>query len=296
MRGARRCYDWGATVLHVGGSRSATSRVRAPFVGLAVIAGALLLLGAAITVARYQAFAARNLAGIDRDLYVALGERWATSGSMYLPYQFSAYPVAVEQLPGAREVATMPGLYPPIAGPFFWLIGFVPAILWWAIPLSIIAWSLRGSRPWTWPILAAVLCWPNTASSVIAGNSTMWVTAGVAFASRWGWPAVAVLLKPSFAPLALIGMWHRGFWVAAALLLIVSIPMAGEWVRYVQVLANGQGPGVLYSVPDIPLVVAPMLAEYSRHGALPVRHATSPARWSLPPAARGLLSRAAVWD
>jgi hypothetical protein len=266
------------------------------FALVSAAAGVLLLLGVAIAIARYEAFASRNLVGIDWEFYAGLGQRWAMTGSLYLPYQFVPYDVHIEHLPGAREVATMPSLYPPVAGPFFWLVGLLPAPLWWTIPLGIIAWSLRGARPWTWPILGAVLCWPNTSSSIIAGNTTMWVAAGMALASRWGWPAVIVVLKPSFAPLALIGMWHRRFWLAVVLLTLVSIAMAGEWVRYAQVLVNGRGPGLLYSVPDIPFVLAPLLAEYSRDRLSPVRHASSPARVPLPTALRGLQRRATFWD
>jgi hypothetical protein len=233
-------------------------------VASATITGLLVLLAGVIALYRYQAFAAANLVGIDYDFSVDLGRRWLETGTMYLPYQFAPYLMHVDELPVGREVGTIPSLYPPIAGPAYAVATALPAILWWAIPLAVVAWSLRGAPQWTWPLLAAAACWPNTSSSIIAGNTTMWIAAGVALGPRLGWPALVVALKPSFAPLLLVGARHRSFVVGAVLLLIASVAMIPEWIRYFEVVQNGQGQGILYSLADLPFVLMPIIAWVGR--------------------------------
>jgi hypothetical protein len=221
----------------------------------------ILIAGFAIMTARYRAFEERGLVGVDYRLFMELGRRWAEDGSMYLDYQLAG-PFAFDVGAGGTDVSIMPSLYPPFVGPVFAAWRSLPAAAWWLIPLGILAFAFVLWRPaaWTWPLLSAVLLWPNTAGPLVTGNTSMWIAAAVAGGLLWGWPALLMAFKPSFAPLILIGVRRRSWWVGAAILAGVSVFMIPDWSRYFDVVRNTQGASLLYSLGDLPLVVAPVIA------------------------------------
>ena len=85
------------------------------------------------------------------------------------------------------------------------------------------------------------------------------MAAAVAGGIRWGWPAALLVIKPTFLPFALVGVRRREFWIALAVVAIVSIPMAALWVDYVQAMRN-MTIDADYSVGSLPLVLAPVVA------------------------------------
>jgi hypothetical protein len=277
MRNAQRKRNW--TDAAISTKNAATARVRRltaslparlvgarwgrpAALGLAVV---ILVTGLAIMSARYRAFEARGLVGVDYRLFMELGRRWLEDGSMYLQYQLTG-PYAFDVGAGGTDVTIMPSLYPPFVGPIFAAWRPLPAAAWWLIPLAILAFAVIRWRPapWTWPLLSAVLLWPNTAGPLVTGNTTLWIAAGVAGGLLWGWPALLVALKPSFAPFILIGVRRRSWWVGAAVLAGLSMFMISDWSRYFEVVRNTQGAGVLYSLGDLPLAVAPVIAWLGR--------------------------------
>jgi hypothetical protein len=194
--------------------------------------------------------------GADLDFFLMVANRWLTSGEFY----------AAHQLAGPYEAAiNMDTLYPPAALflflPFVWL----PAVLWWAIPLGTIAFFVVRWRPalWVWPFLALMLWWPRTQSIIVWGNTGMWIAAFLALALRFRWPGALILIKPSLAPLALVDIRSRGWWVVAAALAVVSLPMLFD---YIAALRNNVGsfPGLDYSVQDIPFIAIPLIAWMAR--------------------------------
>jgi hypothetical protein len=160
----------------------------------------------------------------------------------------------------------MPALYPPIVGPVFAIWRLLPAALWWAIPIAILAYAFVRWRPalWAWPLMLAALIWPNTADSLWAGSSNLWIVAGVAGGLIWGWPAAVIAFKPSFAPFILIGVRRRSWWIAVALVAVLSLAMLSEWLRYVTVIQNLESPGAVYSLGDLPLLLVPVIAWAAR--------------------------------
>jgi hypothetical protein len=112
--------------------------------------------------------------------------------------------------------------------------------------------------------MLATLIWPNTADSLWAGSSNLWIVAGVAGGLIWGWPAVIVAFKPSFAPFMLIGVRRRSWWIAIAVVAVLSLAMLPEWLRYVTVLENLESPGPVYSLGDLPLLLVPVIAWAAR--------------------------------
>jgi hypothetical protein len=228
------------------------------------LAAVLGVLGLIITALRVQAFAERGLIGVDFRLFSEIGRRWLETGSMYQPYQLAG-PYAFDRAAGTNDVGDAPALYPPIAAPIFAalrLAGVLGPILWWAVPCAVVVYAIAHWRPapWTWPIVAAVLLWPSTSAPFLTGNTTMLVTAGVAGGLLWGWPALVVAFKPTFAPFLVLGIRRRSWWLGAGLLAGLSLTMVGEWIRYATVLRNVTGAGLLYSWADLPLVLVPVVA------------------------------------
>jgi hypothetical protein len=248
-----------------GGEPRASRRARtrtiadASRVASLVLTGLFLLVAAAIAATRFQAFEARGLVGVDRELIAELGRRWVVDGTMYLPYQFVPY--AYDYAAGTTDIARMPGLYPPIAGPFLWLGGHLPAVLWWAIPLAVIIHCVARWRPaiWSLPLLAVLLAFPNTPSAIIAGNTTMWIAAGVSAGLMWRWPILITLLKPTFAPLILLHIRSRvvlGGLLVAGLASLLALP---DWLRYFEVLRQSNV-SLNYSVENLPILAIPVVA------------------------------------
>lgn len=204
--------------------------------------------------ARLSAYAARGLVGTDYMLMHELGQRWMTTGSMYAPWQFA--PFAFNAGAGGQDVTAMPGLYPPLMGPVFALLTASP-VVWWGVPLAVMAWAVWRLRPGRWAALGmlVLLTPPLVLDPFITGNPTMWFAAMAAAGAVAGWPAVLILAKPTLAPFALLGLvdWRRSA-LALGVLAAVSVPMLPEWVRYVDVLRNMQGAGLAYSLWAHPLL------------------------------------------
>lgn len=176
---------------------------------------------------------------------------------MYLTMQSA--PFDPQPLPHIPE--RMPSMYPPHAAYLFVPFIALPAVLWWAVPLGIIAYSLYHWRPawWTWPALTVLLLTPEPVSAVVAGNTTMWLVAFVSAGLMWGWPAVLVTVKPSLIPFAVLGVRRRSWWLVIGLVAVASLPLVGQWVAYVDVVRNAQDLEA-YSLGSVPVMLAPLVA------------------------------------
>lgn len=199
--------------------------------------------------------------GADLAFFRSIAEHWRDTGQFYLEHQLTGPYVVQTQV----DV-----LYPPTAlllfVPFIWL----PSLLWWLIPVGTFVVAIRGLRParWTWPLIAAGLAYPQTVSQVIYGNTNMWVAAAIAAGARWGWPSVLVLLKPSFAPFALVGARSRRWWAALALLALVSVPFGAMWVDYATAMRNSSLSWT-YALVSLPLMFVPLVAWLGRRENVP---------------------------
>jgi hypothetical protein len=194
--------------------------------------------------------------GEDFLFYRAIGERWLAAGPLYLPHQ----------LAGPFDLTLqVDNLYPPHALGLLVPFTVLPAPLWWAIPLGVAGYLIVSWKPawWAWPLLALLVAWPKTVSSVLWGNMDMWMVAGIAAGLRWGWPALLLTIKPSLAPFALLGIHHRSFWVGAALTAAVFTLMLPMWLDYVQMMLAIRIP-VDYSFGSIPTMMLPLVAWASR--------------------------------
>lgn len=204
--------------------------------------------------------------GNDYRIYTEAAARWLAGGGFYLPFQLSGPYLALPPVV----------LYPPPSLILFVPFAFLPAILWWVIPLSITVWAVtrHHPRPLAWAGIAVCLWFPTTTAMIWWGNPGMWIVAFLALGTHYGWPAVLILIKPSLAPFALIGIRRRSWWVALAATGFVSLLFLPMWADYVTVLVNLNrgGSGGDYSISSVPTTMIPLLAwlgRLQRHDAEP---------------------------
>jgi hypothetical protein len=218
----------------------------------------LTVAAAAVWATTYAAFAREGAVGIDKATHDAFAARWLATGTMYLDYQLVG-PFNPQPLPHVPPI--MPSMYPPTAVLLFAPFAVLPAVAWWVVPIGAVAWIVWRWKPapWTWPLLALVLVYPGTSSSVWAGNTTMWFAAGVAAALRWGWAGPLLLLKPSLFVFALAGVWRRAWWYALAGSVALGVAMLGDWFRYLDVVRNAQT-SLAYSLGSVPILLLPVIA------------------------------------
>lgn len=170
------------------------------------------------------------------------------------------------QLGGPYQIQFGDVLYPPATAWFFmpWLV--LPAWTFSAVPLGIVAWFVGTARPaaWTWPVMALCLVFPVTLVYIAYANPTIWIAAFVALGLRFAWPGVLVLLKPSLAPFALIGIRSRGWWIGMVLLGLASLPFLAQTLDYPRILLDSRGSSLLYSGTSVPILALPIVAWLGR--------------------------------
>jgi hypothetical protein len=203
---------------------------------------------------RWDEVRATGLPGHDYMLYMQAASRWLGGGDFYLASQLHG-PYSIPDAGGAI-------LYPPTLLILFVPFSFLPAILWWAIPLALIGWAIWVHRPGplTWPVLALLLWWPTTNLKLLGGNpTTLWFTAILAVATIRPAASALFFLKPTLIPFALLGARRLGWWLTLGATVVVSLPFIGLWTQYVGVLLDARDPsGLLYSLHDVPTMLIPM--------------------------------------
>jgi hypothetical protein len=228
------------------------------------VAGVLLLFGAKIVLERWILFDRLGLIGVDLEIYLGYARRFVDTGSMYAANQltgpYPGQPYVVGPVP-----ADMPCLYPPTTIYLFAPFLVLPPILWWVVPLGVVAYVLIHLRPatWTWPVIVFPLVTADFSAGLVTGNTGMWLMAAVAGGLVWGWPGILVLIKPFLAPFALIGARRRAWWVGLAVAAALSVPLAASWIVYPDVVANARG--ILYDpLGYVPMLLVPIVAWIGR--------------------------------
>jgi hypothetical protein len=235
--------------------------------GVAILGWALFELLAA-----YIAVGNDGRVGGDLALYLDVTRRWLAGGDFYPNHQVA----------GQYVIAFGDVLYPPTTIPLFVAFLALPAPLFVALPLAIVAWIVVDYRPapWTWPLMAACFAFPQTMLKFVYLNPVVWTASAVALGTRYGWPGALVLLKPSVAPFALIGISRRSWWAVIVAFALVALALAPMWPDYLRVMLNSRNEaGLLYSLSDVPLLLVPLIAWAGRD------RGPAPAPWS--PVGRG---------
>jgi hypothetical protein len=242
-----------------GGRRSgpATAYVRIFSLGLTAVFLVFAALEASVVIP--PAYANGITLGMDFTIYQDRAASWLAGDGFYYPYQLAG--------PYVVGAVAPPALYPPTL--LYVLVPFtvLPAFLWWAIPLGVISASLWRLRPpiWTWPMLAAILCYPRTWIILVYGNPALWALAALTAGLVWKWPLAFVPLKPTLAPFALLGIRSKAFWAGVAIGLALALPFGGLWADYFTALRNARnGMGLEYLVGELPIALILVLASAAR--------------------------------
>ncbi len=189
--------------------------------------------------------------GLDYRWHMEAAQRLIDTGTPYLPFE----------LAGPFTIGEGAILYPPTAFllfiPFLW----VPGILWWVIPIVILGYGLWWHRPplWAWVVIASILSLEKSLNVFVFGNPSMWIVAAIAAGTIWRWPFAFVFAKPTFAPIALLGIRRRSWWVTCVVLGLASVPFLPVWFDWFTVVRNSDV-SLLYNLPTLPLMLAPLVA------------------------------------
>jgi hypothetical protein len=203
-------------------------------------------------------------AGTDFYFYRDATKTWLATGQFYPAWQTTGPYVLALDHPGI--------LYPPVVlillVPFAFLPTPIAVLAWWGIPLAAIVVVVASWRPSLQAVVLILAClaWGGSISLVLFGNPMLWAVAAMALGTKLGWPYALILLKPSLAPLALLGVKHRSWWIVVAAAAIVSLAFGSLWVDWVHVMMNTTGPlaNVAYSLHDVPLMLIPLIAYAGR--------------------------------
>jgi hypothetical protein len=203
--------------------------------------------------------------GGDFQQYVTVTRGWLAGEPFYPAWQIDG----PYQLPGGLTPGPhgWPVLYPPYALVLFIPFTVLPAVLWWVVPVTAIAWVLFLLRPHplAWPLMAGCLVWDQSLALLVAGNpAALWGTAAVALGLLYSWPALGVLLRPTLLPFALIGIRQRSWWIGAGIGLLVSLLFLPMWPDYLRATLNLRGVTTLYLLEHIPLLLIPLIAWLAR--------------------------------
>jgi hypothetical protein len=193
----------------------------------------------------------RDLWLVDVTHYLDATRRWLDIGTPYLAQEVAA--------PFAFGSDTF--LHPPTALYLFLPFTVLPLMLWWLIPFGILAWSIRAWSPdrWAWPVIAACVVWPRTQTALMYGNTDLWIACFVALGLRFGWPGLLVIVKPSFAPLMLVGASTRSWRRGVLLVAIAAVPFGGLWLDWLAVVSHAPADWT-YSLTSLPMVAIPIVA------------------------------------
>ena len=195
--------------------------------------------------------------GLDYGIYQDRAAGFVAGNGFYLP----------RQLTGPYDLQNGDSLYPPPALLLFIPFLYLPALLWWAIPLGIILGIVVYHRPtmWVWPLVALCTIAGNGFASIIQkGNPTMWVGAAIPLATLWRPAAVLVLLKPSLFPFAFFGANRRSWWLALAVVGLISLAFLPMWLDYFSVVSDARGRDWRYSASEVPFLLIPLIAWVGR--------------------------------
>ena len=225
---------------------------------LLALTGAILtfaVLDAALILPLSFSYQGGAAVGMDYGIYMDRTHDWLAGDGFYTNRQLTGLPY---------EIQNGDSFYPPTL--LYLLVPFalgLPAVLWWLIPVAIIAAALVRIRPptWAWPIMAFVLLLPRTPVVLVLGNPSLWMIAAAFAGVAWGWPAVLLVLKPTLAPFALIGIRRHSSWIALVALALLSLPFGAMWLQYGTALVNAQNArGLEYTLGEWPLMIAPLAA------------------------------------
>ena len=96
---------------------------------------------------------------------------------------------------------------------------------------------------------------------------------------RFGWPALIVAAKPTLPFFLLIGANRRSWWIGLGVIALVGLGFGRLWLDWISVVIHAPG-GVLYSIPNVPGLLMPVIAWLARRSGDATAADDAP-RWGL---------------
>lgn len=225
--------------------------------GRLVLIAATVLFGA-MAVGLLIATIAANGFGFDYRIYMDRAGDFVAGRGFYLPHQ----------LAGPYIVQNGDSLYPPPTVLLFVPFLFLPAPLWYIIPLAITAGVIVYHRPalWAWPIIAVipVVNW-YLRFEITKGNPGLWTLALLSLGTVKPFFSPFVAAKWGLAPFALFGVRHREWWVGLAVALGISALFLPMWFDYGRAMLNASKGGYLdYILGEWMMMCIPLVAWAAR--------------------------------
>lgn len=196
-------------------------------VAVLTLAGVLLLaLGYQVWISATHPLGVFGHWGADYTGYMNATRTFLDGGSFY-----TTEPIVTE----AQRIVSI--FYPPIVLLLFIPMSLLPAVAWWLVPVGTIAYVAYRQCLTDWQRVALLAALASGfIVPLVSGNGTLWVAAAIVAGNRWGWPAAFIVIKPTLAPWALIGIRSRSWWVATAGLGLASLALLPMWFDWARVI------------------------------------------------------------
>jgi hypothetical protein len=191
--------------------------------------------------------------GWDFETYRDAAARWLAGGGFYDARELAGPWTFVT----SREI-----VYPPTSLALFVPFVVLPAVLWWALPAIAIGWSVWYHRPGTlaWLLIVVALLDRMSLQQWWVGNPVIWCAAALAVATVRPWLSPLILVKPTWAPLALLGARDRRWWVLVVAWCASAVATLPLWPQYLTVLADFRGVAIYWLPGNAPVIALPLLA------------------------------------
>ena len=222
------------------------------FLRRVVVAGSLAVVAIQVTlyvvgwIANHEAIPL----GLDWLGYRAGFDRLLATGTPYAPFELAGaftpgaprlHPPAQRARPvrAVRDPAPAARLHPLDRHPDRDLLLPAPGLPWWA-----------------WPFVALLSMTNSLQYPILNGNSSLFMTAIFGLGFRYGWVVGLLAMKPTLAPLAIVGFRRspRTLFVAGALAVVPILVTLPWFADYLTVARNMQGIPLTYSVSNYSLI------------------------------------------
>jgi hypothetical protein len=259
----RRSSLYGFRVSTLPSAKPASNvRLDVVFTRVAIAAAVIAVLRAAQFISTIPDLSASI--GVDYQIYMSAATRWLHGETYFFAFQ----------LAGPYHIIGGEVLYPPV---ILWLLvpfTFLPAVLWWFVPVVLTLAAVRRmrSKPLGWAVAAFIMVLPIAQEPILWGNPVMWLVPAVAWGLFLGWPAAAVVVKPTLLPFLLAGLVRPralvlGLIAMALLSLPFGIQVSLDWIMAIQ---NSDLP-LTYSIRQFGLLLVPVVLYLSGEASVETR-------------------------
>lgn len=114
-----------------------------------------------------------------------------------------------------------------------------------------------------------------TSAILVYGNTDLWAAAAIALATRFGWPAILLTMKPILFPIALLWVTSVRWWISLGVLTLLSVPLGGLWADWVMAIMNVEST-LTRNVNSIPFLAIPLIVFIARTRDAGSRSVASP--------------------